>query len=402
MELEFTARFIKLRSKVRNQRSVKDTDKVIEVLRNTPNMFELHKILDLKYRAVDGTYRIRYSNKPEMRIVFNQKEVIVTNDFQKTDEKKWSWDNPQSHGKNDNKTEKQNKKQVLELLWIGSREEYGKFSNNAITEETDNKFNISITEKQLNILMLENLEDLEDLDNIETDDIENELNFTPEKFGKMVRSVGIIYPDIAIAQSLLETGHFKSKIFNDNNNLFGMKNPSKRNTLSKGTKNGHAYYDTWQDSVKDYKLWQSSMKFDQYSRDQYFSKLDTIYCPPPDCLSKEYSRNVKSLLPKANDILGQKYIIKKIKSTKPPVKKIIKNPKKLNEHSYMGKYEGDKITVGEFSKRKMPRPVVKNVLRAISNVLQSDVKQSKLKNGEYDDVEIRLFGQLLSFLNGTY
>jgi len=399
MELEFTARFIKLRSKVRNQRSVKDTDKVIEVLRNTPNMFELHKILDLKYRAVDGTYRIRYSNKPEMRIIFNQKEVIVTNDFQKTDEKKWSWDNPQSHGKNDNKTEKQNKKQVLELLWIGSREEYGKFSNNAITEETDNKFNISITEKQLNILMLENLEDL---DNIETDDIENELNFTPEKFGKMVRSVGIIYPDIAIAQSLLETGHFKSKIFNDNNNLFGMKNPSKRNTLSKGTKNGHAYYDSWQDSVKDYKLWQSSMKFDQYSRDQYFSKLDTIYCPPPDCLSKEYSRNVKSLLPKANDILGQKYIIKKIKSTKPPVKKIIKNPKKLNEHSYMGKYEGDKIMVGEFSKRKMPRPVVKNVLRAISNVLQSDVKQSKLKNGEYDNVEIRLFGQLLSFLNGTY
>jgi hypothetical protein len=50
----------------------------------------------------------------------------------------------------------------------------------------------------------------------------------------------------------------------------------------------------------------------------------------------------------------------------------------------------------------MPRPVVKNVLRAISNVLQSDVKQSKLKNGEYDNVEIRLFGQLLSFLNGTY
>jgi uncharacterized FlgJ-related protein len=401
MELEFTARFIKLRSKVRNQRSVKDTDKVIEVLRNTPNMFELHKILDLKYRAVDGTYRIRYSNKPEMRIVFNQKEVIVTNDFQKTDEKKWSWDNPQSHGKNDNKTEKQNKKQVLELLWIGSREEYGKFSNNAITEETDNKFNISITEKQLNLLMLEDLDNIE-TDDIEMDDIENELNFTPEKFGKMVRSVGIVHPDIAIAQSLLETGHFKSKIFNDNNNLFGMKNPSKRNTLSKGTKNGHAYYDSWQDSVKDYKLWQSSMKFDQYSRDQYFSKLDTIYCPPPDCLSKEYSRNVKSLLPKANDILGQKYIIKKIKSTKPPVKKIIKNPKKLNEHSYMGKYEGDKIMVGEFSKRKIPRPVVKNVLRAISNVLQSDVKQSKLKNGEYDNVEINLFGQLLSFLSGTY
>ena len=399
MELEFTTRFIKLRSKIRNQRSVKDTDKVIEVLRNTPNMFELHKILDLKYRAVDGTYRIRYSNKPEMRIVFSEKEVIVTNDFQKPEEKKWSWNNIQNEGKNENKTEKQNKKQVLELLWIGSREEYGKFANNAITEETDSKINISITEKQLNKLLQENLEDI---DNLETDSIENELEFTPEKFGKMVRSVGIVYPDIAIAQSLLETGHFKSKIFNQNNNLFGMKNPSKRNTLSKGTKNGHAYFSSWQDSVKDYKLWQSSMKFDQYSRDQYFTKLDTIYCPPPDCLSKEYSRNVKSLLPKANDILGQKYIIKKIKPTKSSVKKILKNPKKLNEHSYMGKYEGDRITIGEFSKRKIPRPVMKNVLRSISNVLQSDVKQSKLKNGEYDNVEIKLFGQLLSFLSGTY
>lgn len=402
MELEFTARFIKLRSKIRNQRSVKDTDKVMEALRSTPNMFELFKILDLKYRMIDETYRIRYSNKPEMRIIFKVKEVISTTDFQKPEEKKWTWNNIQNESKTENKSEKQNKKQMLELLWIGSREDYEKFAHNAITEETDDKFNISITEKQLKKLIEENLEDLDVLDDTETNDVESELDFTPEKFAKMVKGVGIVYPDIAIAQSLLETGHFKSKIFKENNNLFGMKNPTKRNTLSKGTKNGHAYYDTWQDSVNDYKLWQSSMKFDQYSRDQYFSKLDTIYCPPPDCLSKEYSRNVKSLLPKANDILGQKYIIKKIKTKKSPTKKIIKNPKKLNEHSYMGKYEGDKIRVGEFSKRKMPRPVVKNVLRAISNILQSDVKQSKLKNGEYDEIEIRLFGQLLSFLNGTY
>jgi uncharacterized FlgJ-related protein len=405
MELEFTSRFIKLRFKIRNQRSIKDTDKVMETLRSTLNMFELHKVLDLKYRVIDDTYRIRYSNKPEMRIIFRIMEVDSQPLEKKSGEKSYEWKNfqrvnVQTENIKEDQSEKQKKKQILELLWIGSREEYEKYAHNAIREDVENKLSITITEEQYKKLNQLLQEDIEDLD-VEMMGTPNDTNFSRENFAKVVKSVGIKNPDIAVAQSLLETGHFTSPVFKKNNNLFGMKHPSKRDTVSKGTKNGHAYYDSWQDSVKDYRLWQQKLGFDELPRDEYFKKLDTVYCPPPHCSSKEYSRNVKSLLPKANDILGNKYIIKKITTTKTkkPIKKIIKS---LNEYSYMGKYEGDKIKVGEFSKRKMPRPIEKNVLRAISNVLESDVKQSKLRKGEYDDVEIRLFGQLLSFLSGTY
>ncbi len=357
MELEYTSRFLKLKSKIRNQRSIKDTDKVLDVLTTTPNLFEIHKILDVKHRAVDDTYRIRYSNKLEMRIIFEIKEIVKPTE----------------------------KRQILELLWIGSREDYEKYSHAAIKEGIDENFNIILTEEQFR--KLSNLLKEDMTDDIESTDNSNETSdFTPQKFATLVTALNIVNPDIAIAQSLLETGHFKSEIFKNNNNLFGMKHPKVRKTFSTGTKNGHASYSSWKDSVRDYKIWQHSMKFDQLSREEYFEKLDKIYCPPPDCLNNNYSNNVKKLLSKSREILSGSKL----------------KPKTIKEHSYMGKYEGDSIKVSEFSKRKLPKPVLKNVLKSISNKIESDVKQSKLIKGEYDDVEIRLFGQLLSYLNGTY
>lgn len=68
----------------------------------------------------------------------------------------------------------------------------------------------------------------------------------------------------------------------------------------------------------------------------------------------------------------------------------------------MGKYEGDMIRVGSFSRRKMPRPVQQNVLRAISSKVEGNASSSKLRDGVYDDIEITLFGQLLSYLRGDW
>lgn len=76
--------------------------------------------------------------------------------------------------------------------------------------------------------------------------------------------------------------------------------------------------------------------------------------------------------------------------------------KMLIESSYMGKYEGDMIRVGSFSRRKMPRPVQQNVLRAISSKVEGNASSSKLRDGVYDDIEITLFGQLLAFLRGDW
>ena len=73
---------------------------------------------------------------------------------------------------------------------------------------------------------------------------------------KYLNQIGIKNAEIVMAQCLVETGHLTSKIFKENNNLFGMKEAKQRRTTAIGTKNGHAYYKHWYDSVIDYLLYQ--------------------------------------------------------------------------------------------------------------------------------------------------
>jgi uncharacterized FlgJ-related protein len=130
--------------------------------------------------------------------------------------------------------------------------------------------------------------------------------FTPENFAKEVVNSGIKYPDVAIAQSMIETGHFKSNIFKSNNNLFGMKLAKQRKTTAAGEQNGHAKYKSWIDSVKDYKLWQDSYKMNNLSKEQYIAKLNSIYCIPPSCGNENYSKLVNGVLGRANSLINSK------------------------------------------------------------------------------------------------
>jgi len=129
------------------------------------------------------------------------------------------------------------------------------------------------------------------------------LPFSEKNLGQELKNQGVMYPDVAMAQSMLETGHFKSDIFLDNNNLFGMKHPRQRQTLSKGPSRGHASFDKWQDSVRDYKMWQDYNKLSNLSKDEYIAKLNRIYCMPPSCGSNNYAKKVQSLLSKAMSFL---------------------------------------------------------------------------------------------------
>jgi hypothetical protein len=74
----------------------------------------------------------------------------------------------------------------------------------------------------------------------------------------------------------------------------------------------------------------------------------------------------------------------------------------IQESSYNGLFEGDSIRVASFHRRKMPRAVEKNVLAAISKKVPGNATAFKLRAGEYNDLEINLFGQLLAFLKGDY
>lgn len=100
--------------------------------------------------------------------------------------------------------------------------------------------------------------------------------FTEEKFVQLLKDMNFKYPHIVYSQSILETGNFKSKIFLDNNNLFGMKEPRIRLTTAKGTQHNHACYDHWRESVYDYALYQSSY-LRKLNEEEYYRYLDERY-----------------------------------------------------------------------------------------------------------------------------
>ena len=115
--------------------------------------------------------------------------------------------------------------------------------------------------------------------------------FSLENLKAEIVKQGIKFPNIALAQAVLESGHFDSDIFRENNNLFGMKKPSVRKTVATGENRGHATYKNWVDSVKDYKLFQDELGYSDLNLNGYMKKLDTSYCP--GC---NYSKKIKDQL----------------------------------------------------------------------------------------------------------
>jgi flagellum-specific peptidoglycan hydrolase FlgJ len=102
--------------------------------------------------------------------------------------------------------------------------------------------------------------------------------FSKENLQQYLISKRILHPEIAYAQAVLETGNFTSRIFKENNNLFGMKLAVKRRTLAIGERYGHACYDNWQDSVDDYLLWQQMWVVTPIESERdYYRLLDNVY-----------------------------------------------------------------------------------------------------------------------------
>lgn len=64
-----------------------------------------------------------------------------------------------------------------------------------------------------------------------------------------------ILSKVLVYQAYHETGGFKSKVFIENNNPFGMKEATVRPKAQSGTKNGYANYDTLDQACTDLVLW---------------------------------------------------------------------------------------------------------------------------------------------------
>lgn len=120
-------------------------------------------------------------------------------------------------------------------------------------------------------------------DNFEISDYEkiiliNESDpFSEKSFVNMLKELNVNYPYIVFAQSMIETGSWKSKIFIENYNLFGMKEAKRRVTTAGGTQFNHAYYNHWRESVYDYAFYQCRYLHNIKSESEYFQYLSENY-----------------------------------------------------------------------------------------------------------------------------
>lgn len=126
-------------------------------------------------------------------------------------------------------------------------------------------------------------------------DLNNQDDFSQEKLVEMLEDLNVKYPYIVLAQAQIESGNYKSKIFKENHNLFGMRQAILRVNTAKGTQYNHAYYDSWRESVYDYAFYQSRYMSKAKSEEEYFYILGQSYAEAP-----EYVKALKSQIQRNN------------------------------------------------------------------------------------------------------
>lgn len=127
-----------------------------------------------------------------------------------------------------------------------------------------------------------------------------DLQLNLENLYKRILKSGIEFPDVAFAQAVLESGYFKSKLTKTNSNLFGMRLPKKRPTTATGEIRGFSVYESWHDSVEDYKLYQERLlRKGSISKSEYLEKLNRVYAYNP-----RYSKEISYIIKKHSDIIG--------------------------------------------------------------------------------------------------
>lgn len=101
--------------------------------------------------------------------------------------------------------------------------------------------------------------------------------FSKKKFQDALKHLNIRYRDVVYAQALIESHNFKSHIFLENNNMFGMKIAHSRPTSSVHLQFNHAYFNTWYDAVVDYALLQATFISRINSEKEYIDYICSFY-----------------------------------------------------------------------------------------------------------------------------
>lgn len=96
------------------------------------------------------------------------------------------------------------------------------------------------------------------------------------------------HPKIVLAQAILESAHFGSKLYQENHNLFGMTVAGSRPTTALN-KSGYALYSNWYDSLVDYSFWQIKYA-SKLSEEEYYQLLSEVYAS-----DKNYVYKIKQI-----------------------------------------------------------------------------------------------------------
>ena len=116
--------------------------------------------------------------------------------------------------------------------------------------------------------------------------INQENEFSEVKLKEYIIGLNIKFPHIVFAQAKLESGYFKSTIFRENNNLFGMRVATRRPTTNKGENRGHAVFDSWKESVVDYAFYQARYLGEIKTEGEYIQYLKANYAEDPGYVEK--------------------------------------------------------------------------------------------------------------------
>jgi hypothetical protein len=110
---------------------------------------------------------------------------------------------------------------------------------------------------------------------------QNKRLFSEDSLIFILNELNVKFPHIVLAQSIVETGHWTSRIFKENHNLFGMKEAYVRVHTAKGTQHNHAYYENWIESVYDYAFYQCRYLSSISTEESYFKYLSESYAESP-------------------------------------------------------------------------------------------------------------------------
>ena len=77
-----------------------------------------------------------------------------------------------------------------------------------------------------------------------------DIELTEEEVLKELIKQGCVLPNVGLAQSKIESTHFKSAIAKENKNIFGIKTSKSEYVI--GVNRGHCVYKTYKDCIKDY------------------------------------------------------------------------------------------------------------------------------------------------------